>query len=395
MMRKVYMDNVAATPLLPEVREAMLPFLGADFGNPQSLHSWGDGARDAVEEARGQVAKLIGGAPEEVIFTASGTEANNMAVKGIARARTDKGKHIVISSIEHFSVMNSVRTLQKEGFEVTTIPVDGSGLVDPDEVLRSVRKDTILVSIMHANGEVGTIEPIAGIAAKLGQDGPAFHTDAVASAGSIPVRVKEMGVHALSLAGNQFNGPRGGAALWLKRGVRMLPLMDGGIQEGGRRPGTEDVPAIVGLGKAAELAWQGLDAKIKRLSSLRDRLISGVKEKVEHTILTGHPSQRLPGYASFCIKFIEGESILMLLNSNGIAAASGSACTSRALKASHVLLAMGINHEVAQGSMLFTLGVDSNEEDVDYVIEKLPPVVERLRQMSPVYSKFLKEQKGG
>jgi cysteine desulfurase len=183
--------------------------------------------------------------------------------------------------------------------------------------------------------------------------------------------------------------------LWLKRGVRMLPLMDGGIQEGGRRPGTEDVPAIVGLGKAAELAWQGLDAKIKRLSSLRDRLISGVKEKVEHTILTGHPSQRLPGYASFCIKFIEGESILMLLNSNGIAAASGSACTSRALKASHVLLAMGINHEVAQGSMLFTLGVDSNEEDVDYVIEKLPPVVERLRQMSPVYSKFLKEQKGG
>ena len=394
-MRKVYLDNVAATPLLPEVRDAMLPFLGADFGNPQSLHSWGDGARDAVEEARGQVARLVGGAPEEVIFTASGTEANNMAVKGIARARVDRGKHIVISAIEHFSVMNSARTLQKEGFEVTTVPVDASGLVDPDEVLRSVRKDTVLVSIMHANGEVGTIEPLAAIAAKLGQDGPVFHTDAVASSGSIPVRVKEMGVHALSLAGNQFNGPRGGAALWLKRGVRMLPLMDGGIQEGGRRPGTEDVPAIVGLGKAAELALQRLDDKITRFTILRDRLIAGVMNKVEHTILTGHPSKRLPGYASFCIKFIEGESILMLLNSNGIAAASGSACTSRALKASHVLLAMGINHEVAQGSMLFTLGVDSNEEDVDYVIEKLPPVVDRLRQMSPVYSKFLKEQKGG
>ena len=389
------MDNVAATPLLPEVKEAMLPFLGADFGNPQSLHSWGDAARDAVEEARGQVAALIGGAAEEVIFTATGTEANNMAIKGIARARADKGKHIIISSIEHFSVMNSVRTLQKEGFEVTMVPVDGTGMVNPDEVLRSVRKDTVLLSIMHANGEVGTIEAIAGIAKNLSADGPVFHTDAVASTGNIPVKVKELGVHALSLAGNQFNGPRGSAALWLKRGVRMLPLMDGGIQEGGRRPGTEDVPAIVGLGKAAEIAHLTLEAKIKRLSSLRDRLIAGVINKVEHTILTGHPAQRLPGYASFCIRFIEGESILMLLNSFGIAAASGSACTSRALKASHVLLAMGINHELAQGSMLFTLGLDSNEDDVDYVIEKLPPVVDRLRQMSPVYSRFLKEQKGG
>lgn len=394
-MRKVYMDNVAATPLLPEVRGAMLPFMGADFGNPQSLHSWGDAARDAVEEARGQVAALIGGVAEEIIFTASGTEANNMALKGIARAKADKGKHIVISAIEHFSVINSARTLQKEGFEVTIVPVDGSGKINPDEVLRSIRKDTILVSIMHANGEVGTIEPVADIADKLAADGPVFHTDAVASAGSIPVKVKDLGVHALSLAGNQFNGPRGGAALWLKRGVRMLPLMDGGIQEGGRRPGTEDVPAIVGLGKAAELADKTLDIKMKRLSSLRDRLIAGVINNVAHTFLTGHPGERLPGYASFCIKFIEGESILMLLNSFGIAAASGSACTSRALKASHVLLAMGINHEVAQGSMLFTLGLDSNEDDVDYVIEKLPPVVDRLRQMSPVYSKFLKEQKGG
>jgi cysteine desulfurase len=389
------MDNVAATPLLPEVKEAMLPFLGADFGNPQSLHAWGDGARDAIEESRGQVAALIGGVAEEIIFTANGTEANNMAIKGIARARADKGKHIIISAIEHFSVMNSVRTLQKEGFEVTIVPVDGSGMVNPDEVLRSIRKDTVLVSIMHANGEVGTIEPLAGIAKNLAADGPVFHSDAVASVGSIPVNVRELGVHALSLAGNQFNGPRGSAALWLKRGVRMLPLMDGGIQEGGRRPGTEDVPAIVGLGKAAELANQGLDAKVKSLSSLRDKLIEGVITKVEHTILTGHPAQRLPGYASFCIRFIEGESILMLLNSFGIAAASGSACTSRALKASHVLLAMGINHEVAQGSMLFTLGLDTNEDDVDYVIERLPPVVDRLRQMSPVYSRFLKEQKGG
>jgi cysteine desulfurase len=388
------MDNVAASPLLPEVREAMLPYLGEIFGNPQSLHDWGDGAREAVEGAREQVAELIGGASEEIIFTSSGTEANNMAVKGMARARAEKGKHIVVSAIEHFSVLNSTRTLQKEGFEVSLAPVDSNGVVDPAEVLKLVRPDTILVSVMHASGEVGTIQPIAEIAAKLPRDGPLFHTDAVASAGSIPVNVKELGVQALSLAGNQFNGPRGSAALWVKRGVRMLPLLDGGIQEGGRRPGTEDVPAIAGLGKAAEIARRGLDARMKRLAGLRDMLIAGVLGNIEHSILTGHPQKRLPGYASFCLRFIEGEATLMLLNSHGIAAASGSACTSRALKASHVLLAMGINHELAQGSMLFTLGPDNDEEDVSYVVEKLPQVVDRLRQMSPLYSKYLKEQKG-
>jgi cysteine desulfurase len=388
------MDNVAASPLLPEVREAMLPYMGEVFGNPQSLHDWGDGAREAVEGAREQVAALIGGAPEEVTFTSSGTEANNMAIKGIARARAEKGKHIVISAIEHFSVLNSARTLQKEGFEVSLAPVDSNGAVDPAEVLKLIRPDTILVSVMHASGEVGTIQSIGEIAAKLPKDGPLLHTDAVATAGNIPVNVKELGVQALSLAGNQFNGPRGSAALWVKRGVRLLPLLDGGIQEGGRRPGTEDVPAIAGLGKAAEIAVRDLDGRMKRLSGLRDMLIEGVLGKVEHSILTGHPVNRLPGYASFCLRFIEGEAILMLLNSHGIAAASGSACTSRALKASHVLLAMGINHELAQGSMLFTLGPDNDEEDVKYVLEKLPQVVDRLRQMSPLYSKYLKEQKG-
>ncbi len=388
------MDNVAASPLLPEVREAMLPYLGEVFGNPQSLHDWGDGAREAVEGAREQVAALIGGVPEEVVFTSSGTEANNMAIKGIARARAEKGKHIVVSAIEHFSVLNSTRTLQKEGFEVSLAPVDSNGVVNPAEVMKLVRPDTILVSVMHASGEVGTIEPIAEIAAGLSKDGPVFHTDAVASAGNIPVNVKELGVHALSLAGNQFNGPRGSAALWIKRGVRLLPLLDGGIQEGGRRPGTEDVPAIAGLGKAAEIAKRDLEGRMKRLSGLRDMLIEGVLSRIEHSTLTGHPINRLPGYASFCLRFIEGEAILMLLNSHGIAAASGSACTSRALKASHVLLAMGINHELAQGSMLFTMGPDNNEEDVSYVLEKLPQVVDRLRQMSPLYSKYLKEQKG-
>jgi len=393
-MRKVYMDNVAASPVLAEVREAMLPYLGEIFGNPQSLHDWGDGAREVVEGAREQVAALIGGVPEEVIFTSSGTEANNMALKGIARARVEKGKHIVISAIEHFSVLNSARTLQKEGFEVSLAPVDSNGMVDPAEVMKLVRPDTILVSVMHASGEVGTIQPIAEIAAGLPKDGPIFHTDAVASVGNIQVNVKELGVHALSLAGNQFNGPRGSAALWVKRGVRLLPLLDGGIQEGGRRPGTEDVPAIAGLGRAAEIAKRDMDGRMNRLSGLRDMLIAGVLSKVEHSILTGHPKNRLPGYASFCLRFIEGEAILMLLNSHGIAAASGSACTSRALKASHVLLAMGINHELAQGSMLFTMGPENDEEDVSYVLEKLPLVVDRLRQMSPLYSKYLKEQKG-
>jgi cysteine desulfurase len=393
-MRKVYMDNVAASPLLPEVREVMLPYMGEVFGNPQSLHDWGDGAREAVENAREQVALLIGGDPEEVIFTSSGTEANNMAIKGIARARADKGKHIVISAIEHFSVLNSTRTLQKEGFEVSLAPVDSNGTVDPSGVLKLVRPDTVLVSVMHANGEVGTIQPIAEINAGLTKDGPYFHTDAVASAGNIPVNVKKLGVQALSLAGNQFNGPRGSAALWVRRGVRILPLLDGGVQEGGRRPGTEDVPAIAGLGKAAEIARRDLDDRMKRLSGLRDMLIGGVLGKIEHSILTGHPDRRLPGYASFCLRFIEGEAILMLLNSHGIAAASGSACTSRALKASHVLLAMGVNHELAQGSMLFTLGPDNDEEDVNYVLEKLPQVVDRLREMSPLYSKYLKEHKG-
>ena len=380
--------------MLPEVREAMMPFLGEVFGNPQSLHSWGDGAREAVEQARADVAALIGAGPEEIIFTSCGTESNNMALRGLARARADKGKHIVISSIEHFSVQNTARTLEKEGFEVTVAPVDSYGMVDPDEVARSIRPDTVLVSIMHANGEVGTIQPISKIAAKLSSGGPVFHTDAVASTGNIPVNVKELGVHALSLAGNQFNGPRGSGALWVKRGVRMLPLMDGGIQEGGRRPGTEDVAAIVGLGKAAELAKKNLPVKVQTLSRLRDQLIEGVLSKIEHTTLTGHPVQRLPGYASFVLRFIEGEGVLMLLDSRGIAAASGSACTSRALKASHVLLAMGLTHELSQGSMLFTFGMDVTEEDVNYVLEVLPQVVDRLRQMSPLYSKYLKEQKG-
>ena len=394
-MRKVYLDNAATTPLLPEIREAMMPYLGDIFGNPSSLHDWGDGAREAIESAREQVAALIGANADEIIFTGSGTESNNFAVKGLALAQQNKGKHVAVSAIEHFSVLHSAKTLEKWGFEVSEVPVDKHGVVDPDDVLRQIRKDTILVSIMHANGEVGTIEPIQEIARITRERKIPLHTDAVATAGTMPVNVAELGVDALSLAANQFYGPKGVGALWIRKGVRIVPLLDGGIQEEGRRAGTENVPAIVGLGKAAELAKTHMADRIKQLTPLRDHLLKELPGRIEHVVVTGHPQHRLPGHASFCVEFIEGESMLMLLNSKGIAVSSGSACTSRALKASHVLIAMGLSHEIAQGSILFTLGIDNNNEDIDYVLETMPPIVDRLRQMSPLYAKFSKTVKGG
>jgi len=392
--RRVYADSAATTRLLPEVLEAMLPYLKDVFGNPSSLHDWGAQAQEAVEQARGQVAALIGGRPEEILFTSCGTESNNFAIKGLARAGQERGKHIVISAVEHFSVLHSARALEKMGFELSVVPVDRHGWVDPDSVARHLREDTILVSVMHANGEVGTIEPIKEIAQVVkGKSKAVFHTDAVATAGTIPVDVAELGVDALSLAANQFYGPKGAAALWLKRGVRIIPYLDGGVQEGGRRAGTENVPAIVGMGVAAEIARRELATRMKKLTPLRRRLIDGVLSRVEHSILTGHPENRLPGNASFCIKFIEGESMLMLLNSRGVAVSSGSACTSRALKASHVLSAMGIPAEVAQSSLLFSLGIDNTEADIDYILGVLPPIVDRLRQMSPLWAKFVKERR--
>jgi len=394
-VRKVYLDNAATTPLLPEVSEAMVPYLGEFFGNPSSLHDWGDPAREAVEVARVQVAQLIGADAEEIIFTGSGTESNNFAIKGLALASQARGKHVIISAIEHFSVLHSARTLEKWGFELTLVPVDKYGVVDPEAVRQSIRKDTVLVSVIHANGEVGTIEPIAEIAKITRENNVTFHTDAVATAGTIPVDIKELGIDALSLAGNQFYGPKGVGALWVRKGVRVMPLLDGGVQEGGRRAGTENIPAIVGLGKAAELARTSMKARIEHLTPLRDRLLAELPAKIDHVVVTGHPRHRLPGNASFCVRFIEGEAMLMLLNSQGIAVSSGSACTSRALKASHVLIAIGLPHELAQGSVLFTLGVDTTNEDVDYVLEVMPAIVDRLRQMSPLYSTFTTASKGG
>ena len=394
-MKKVYLDNSATTPVLPEVRNAMLPFLTEAFGNPSCLHEWGDIPRDAMEKARGQVAELIGANPEEIIFTGSGTESNNFAIKGLAMAQQKKGKHVVVSAIEHFSVLNSAKTLEKWGFEYSTVPVDKYGTVNPDDVRKAIRGDTILVSIMHANGEVGTIEPIKEIAKITKEKDIPFHTDAVAAVGNIPVNVKELGVDTLSLAANMFYGPKGIAALWVKKGTRILPLLDGGIQEGGRRAGTENVAGIAGLGQAAEMARLQMSSRIAQLTQVRDYLIKELPAKISHVVVTGHPQNRLPGHASFCIEFIEGESMLMLLNAKGVGVTSGSACTSRALQASHVLLAMGLPHEIAQGSLLFGLGIDNTKEDVDYVLEVLPPIVERLRQMSPLYSKFIKQNKGG
>ncbi len=394
-MRPIYLDHAATTPLIPEVREAMLPYLGELFGNPSSLHDWGDPAREAIETARTRVAQLIGADAEEIIFTGSGTESNNFAVKGFAMARQNKGRHIVISAIEHFSVMHAARTLEKMGFELTLVPVDKYGMVNPEDVRQSLRKDTILVSVMHANPEVGTVEPIAEIARITRENNVVFHTDAVVTAGTIPVDVKAMGVDALSLAGNQIYGPTGVGALWVRKGVRIIPFLEGGVQEGGRRAGTENVPAIVGLGKAAELAKANMAARMEQLTRLRDHLLTELPARIDHVVVTGHPRHRLPGNASFCIKFIEGESMLMLLNSQGVAVSSGSSCTSRALKASHVLLAMGITHEVAQSSILFTLGIGNSPEDIDYVLEVMPPIVDRLRQMSPLYAKFTKANKGG
>ncbi len=391
-MKRIYLDHIASTPLHPEVTEAMLPFLREKYGNPQSLHSIGQQALQAIEEAREKVAQLINAESSEIFFTSSGSEANNFALKGLALAHQKKGKHLVLSSVEHQSILNASKFLEKLGFAVSLIPVDKFGMIDPEDVRKALTKDTILVSVMLANGEVGTIEPLAEIAEFCQEDDILLHTDAVDAVGNMPVDVKALGVDALSLAGNQFYGPMGSAALFIKKGRRILPFIDGGIQEGGRRAGTEDVPGIVGMGKAAEIAMKNMSARVKEMKALRDNLIQRLPEKIEHTILTGHPEQRLPHHASFCVEFVEGEAMLLNLDMQGIAAASGSSCTSRALKASHVLLAMGIDHALAQSSLVFSLIDGNTPEDIDYLLEIFPPIIERLRKMSPLYTQYLEEK---
>ncbi len=386
-MREVYLDYGATTPTRPEVIEAMLPYLREHWGNPLSLHRYGDGPRKAVEEARAKVAALIGAQPGEIYFTASGSEANNMAVKGIATLARSKGQgnHLVLSAIEHQSVLHAAETMGKLGFEVTTVPVDRYGLVDPRSVVAALRDDTVLVAVMLANGEIGTIEPVAEVARLLKGRGVPLLSDAVDAVGRIPVNVRELGADMLSLSASQFYGPKGAGALYIRKGLRIAPLIDGGIQENGRRAGLEDVPAIVGMGVAAELAQAEMDRRTQHLLPLRDRLIRRLTGEIPHLYLTGHPTQRLPHHVSVTVEYIEGESMLLFLNMQGVAVSSGSTCTSRALKASHVLTAIGVESALAQGSLVLTLGEGNTMADVDYVLEVLPPIVERLRQMSPIY----------
>lgn len=390
-MKTHYFDHVATNPLGPEVLEAMLPYMKEEFGNPLSPYPMGTRAREAIEKAREEVASLVGARPQEMVFTSSGAEANNFALRGAALARQEKGRHIVVSKVEHHSVLNAARFLEKQGFTVTFLPVDGHGMVDPEALGRAMTKETVLVSIIHASPEVGTIEPVRELARVAKEKGALFHTDAVASAGNIPVDVGELGVDLLSLAAHQFYGPKGAAALYVRQGLRVVPLIYGGIQEGGRRAGTENVPAIVGMGRAAAMARESLDGRMGHVRKLRDRLVEGVL-KVERVNLTGHPAERLPGHASFTVEYIEGEAMLLMLAAKGILVASGSACSSKALKSSPVLLSMGISSAVAQGSVVFTMGEGNAGEDVEYVLGEFPQIIKRLREISPYAQGWGKEE---
>jgi len=392
-MRKVYLDHAATTPVHPKVLEAMLPYFSNKFGNPSNLHDVGREAKDAVEEARAKTAALINVKPEEIYFTASGAESNNFAIKGLVQANSQKGKNIIVSQLEHLSVLHPVKTLEKSGFSVTYLETDKTGLVDPADVAKAITKDTVLVSIMHANNEIGTIEPLEEIGKITKEKGVLFHTDAVASVGWIPVDVKALGVDALSLSGHQFYGPKGAAALYVRKGVRIKPQIEGGIQEDGRRAGTENVPAIIGLGKAAELAAAEVPRRMSYLASLRARLQNGLREKIDHLVINGHPTRRLPHNLNVSMWYVEGESMLLFLNMEGVSVSSGSACTSRSLKVSHVLTCIGTDAAVANGTLLMSLGMGNTPEDIDYVIEKLPPIVQRLRDMSPLYEDMIKQGK--
>lgn len=382
-MKARYFDHVATTPLDEEVLGAMTPYLKEDFGNPMSLYELGVRARAGIEKARAEVSSLINVKPSEIIFTSSGAEANNLALRGIALAKESKGKHIIVSRVEHHSVLNSVRFLEKSGFVVTFLPPDKYGMISPDALKKAITKETVLISIILASPEVGTIQPIKELASIAKEKGITFHTDAVSGAGSIPIDVADLGVDLLSMAGHQFYGPKGIGALYVREGMRIVPLIYGGIQEGGRRAGTENVPAIVGMGAASRIAKEKLTERMSYIKGLRDRLIEGILKTVENVYLTGHPTERLPGHASFTVEFIEGESMLLLLGVMGIYAASGSACSSKALKASPVLLSMGIPSNLAQGSIVFSLGYENTEDDINYLLTEFPAIVKRLREISP------------
>ncbi len=369
----------------------MRPYFSEHFANPATVYDLGSKIRQVVEAQRVKVAELIGTGPAKIIFTSSGAEANNLAVKGVAFARQKKGRHLIVSSIEHHSVLNSARFLERLDFEVTFLPVDGYGVVDPKRLAKAITPETILVSIMHANNEIGTIEPIAELAAICREKGVVFHTDAVASVGRMRVDVRDLKVDLLSLSGPSLGAPKGTGALYFNKKVRLMPLIHGGIQESGRRAGTENVPGIVGLGRAAELAAQELPAKEAHLRKLRNLLVSSILERVTKVKFTGHPQNRLPGHASFCFEAVEGEALIFMLAGEGIYTNTGSACASKALKTSPVLGAIGIRADLAQGSTVFTINDTNTEEEIDHVLETLPSVVAKLRSMSPIWGKEIPE----
>jgi len=387
MANSIYLDNSATTPLKKEVLDAMLPYLTEHYGNPSSIYETGRTAKAAIEEAREKVATAIGALKNEIFFTGCGTEADNWAIKGIALAKSKRGKHIISSKIEHHAVLHTLNSLEKKGYEVTYLDVDEYGKINLEDLKSSIRPDTVLITIMTANNEVGTIEPVAEIGKIARDNGIIFHTDAVQAIGSLKINVNDLNIDMLSLSAHKFGGPKGIGALYVKNGIRPDVFMHGGAQEKSRRAGTENVASIVGLGKAIELATNNLEEKTAKIRAMRDRLIKEIPEKIPFVKLNGHPKDRLPGNVNFSFEFIEGESLLLMLDLNGIAASSGSACTSGSLDPSHVLLALGLPHEIAHGSLRLSIGEVNTEEDIEKVLEILPNIVQRLRDMSPLYEK--------
>jgi cysteine desulfurase len=381
------LDHLAATPLHPKVKEAIIEHINTVFGNPVSDYQVGQVASQALEKARSQVAALINADPKEIVFTSGGTESVNHAIKGVAIGLREKGRHIITSNIEHKSVLNSVRTLRLLDYQVTSLDVDHYGLVDPATVEKAIRPDTILISIMLANNEIGTLEPVADIAKIAQKRKIVMHTDAIDAVGVIPVDVKQLGVNLLSLSANQFYGPSGVGALYIRKGTPVWPLLDGGMQENKRRAGTENLIGIVGLGMAAEMARLEMAERLPRLKALRDRLKEGLSQRIPEIIINGHPTQNLPHLFSVSIKYVEGESLMLMLDDEGVCAATRSACASGSLRASHVLIATGMDFASAQGTLLFSVGQENTEADIDKVIEVLPPIVQNLREMSPLYKK--------
>jgi len=386
-LKKVYLDYAGTTPTDPEVVKSMQPFFTDIFGNPSSVHSFGQEAKKALEDSRSTVASFLGAKPDEIVFTSGGTESNNYALEGVASAQSKKGNHIIISAIEHHSVTEPAMLLEKSGFKVTHIKVDKSGLVDPEDVKKAITDKTILISVMHANNEIGTIQPIAEIGKIAKEKEITFHSDTVQTVGHIPVNVNDLNVDILSLSAHKFCGPKGVGAIYIRKGTKISTFLHGGDQENGRRASTHNVAGIVGLAKAIELCREKMQLEAKEQTALRDRIMKTLPEEIDEIILNGHPTKRLPNNVNFSIKYVEGESIILNLDLLGIAASTGSACTSSSLEPSHVLLAIGLPHEIAHGSLRLTMGRWTKNEDIDYVLEKVPEVVKKLRAMSPLYPK--------